>query len=134
VARPVSLDSIEEILSSTTEALDATLGPKFELSGMAAECGTRQDEAASLLAQLTLAMANTTLEPYELEVIHRSQKLAAKLNVQDLHRMDTLLKSMEAIVARERRRETWWEQWWPYLAVFVGAVLAIVMKKMGMFK
>jgi hypothetical protein len=44
--------------------------------------GSRQDEAASLLAQLTLAMENATLEPYELEVIHRSQKLAAKLNVQ----------------------------------------------------
>jgi hypothetical protein len=47
-ARPVSLDTIEDILLSATEALDATLGPKFELSGMAAEC-VRMDACASLL-------------------------------------------------------------------------------------
>jgi hypothetical protein len=36
--RLVSLDAIEDILLSATDALDATTSPKFELAGMAAEC------------------------------------------------------------------------------------------------
>jgi hypothetical protein len=37
------------------------------------------------LAQLALAMENTSVEPYELDVIQKSQKLAGKLNVQVSH-------------------------------------------------
>jgi hypothetical protein len=44
--------------------------------------------------------------------------------------MDGMLKSMELIVARERRRATWWGQYWPYLALLVGALLALVMKRL----
>lgn len=125
------IDDLEDALMRVSDVLEAARAPLRELEAMAAVAQGSAAEADTLLVQL-----RTGLERKDVHTLGTYEGVAAQLAAEplpsrlrgraDLDAVGDTLFHLERVVARARPT---WSQWLPWLALAVGAVLAVLTKR-----